>query len=401
MAVDVLVPPLGTNTDTLLLVAWLKNEGDTVAKDEPLFSVETDKAVLEVEAPASGVLAGVRATAGDEVTVLSVVATIAAPGEAMPASAEKSPSQTPGKSDSGVGKAPDAPAPAAVADQPTAPAPTSPRRSLARPVIAETERPDSRQRLFSSPRARAAAGAAGIDWTRLVGTGPEGAVVERDIQAVAFERSERGVGQTRPFASGPAPGSSADGWSLRSLTADIDATALVDVVATLGGAGIAVRPRHLVAKAVAAALAALPEANASLDHDRVQQWTRVHVGVAVAREYGWEIDIHRDTDRAPLRSLAAQRSSSPGETPDPLAWRTLTVVDWSEMGIAHADFPVGTGEWPEIAIGTLRAPDPGTAGAPKLSVTLLVDQRLLGPLEAATLLRTIVAGIENPLGVLA
>jgi pyruvate/2-oxoglutarate dehydrogenase complex dihydrolipoamide acyltransferase (E2) component len=82
MAVDVLIPPLAATTDTLLLVEWYRQEGETVTKDEPLFAVETDKATLDVEAPASGILRHVSAQPGAEVAALSRIAVILAPGEA-------------------------------------------------------------------------------------------------------------------------------------------------------------------------------------------------------------------------------------------------------------------------------------------------------------------------------
>src|SRR5947209_7370513 len=81
MPVDVRVPPLGATTDTLRLVGWYRQEGETVTKDEPLFAVETDKATLDVEAPASGILRDVSAQPGAEVVALSRLAVIAAPGE--------------------------------------------------------------------------------------------------------------------------------------------------------------------------------------------------------------------------------------------------------------------------------------------------------------------------------
>src|SRR3954454_7289137 len=82
MPVDVVVPPLGATTDTLVLVEWYRREGESVTKDEPLFAVETDKATLDVEAPASGILRHVSARSGDEVTALSRLAVITAPTEA-------------------------------------------------------------------------------------------------------------------------------------------------------------------------------------------------------------------------------------------------------------------------------------------------------------------------------
>ena len=76
MPIDVLAPPVGTNVSSIVIVAWYKQAGDVVQKGEPLFSVETDKATLDIEAPASGILRNVSASAGDEVDVLSRIAVI-------------------------------------------------------------------------------------------------------------------------------------------------------------------------------------------------------------------------------------------------------------------------------------------------------------------------------------
>ena len=85
MATEVLVPPLGQTVDTLVLVSWHKQEGDTVTQGEPLFAIETDKATLDVEAPASGILRRITAKAGEEVKVLSKFAVIAQHSEELSA----------------------------------------------------------------------------------------------------------------------------------------------------------------------------------------------------------------------------------------------------------------------------------------------------------------------------
>src|SRR5512139_3906213 len=89
MPTHVIMPALEMAQDSGTLVAWLKREGETVAKGEPLMEVETDKVTVEIEAPASGVLSAVRARAGDTVPVGQTIALILAPGEtaAVPAGA--------------------------------------------------------------------------------------------------------------------------------------------------------------------------------------------------------------------------------------------------------------------------------------------------------------------------
>src|SRR5437660_558909 len=84
MATDVILPALGMSQETGKIVQWLKAEGEQVAKGEPLAEIETDKATVEIEAPADGVLAHVSATAGVDVPVGQVIASILAPEEASP-----------------------------------------------------------------------------------------------------------------------------------------------------------------------------------------------------------------------------------------------------------------------------------------------------------------------------
>ena len=83
MATEVLVPPLGQTVDRVTLVSWYKEEGEVVTQGETLFSIETDKATLDIEAPASGVLRRVTAQPDDEVQVLSAIAVITAPDEVV------------------------------------------------------------------------------------------------------------------------------------------------------------------------------------------------------------------------------------------------------------------------------------------------------------------------------
>ena len=83
MATDVILPALGIAQDTGRIIEWLRSEGDEVAQGEPLVVIETDKAVVDLEAPASGTLTQVSAMAGDEVPVAQVIAVIVSPEEAM------------------------------------------------------------------------------------------------------------------------------------------------------------------------------------------------------------------------------------------------------------------------------------------------------------------------------
>src|ERR1043166_2642754 len=95
MATDVIMPALGVAQETGTLLNWLKAEGQSVTKGEPLMEVETDKATVEIEAPASGILANVAASAGDEIPVGNKIAVILAPGEVAPPAAVQDPHPNP------------------------------------------------------------------------------------------------------------------------------------------------------------------------------------------------------------------------------------------------------------------------------------------------------------------
>src|SRR5690349_21980734 len=88
MAFSVVMPALEMAQETGKLLAWRKKEGDQVSKGEPLLEIETDKAVVEVEAPADGILAGIKASEGSDIPVGQTIAWIVAPGETPPVESE-------------------------------------------------------------------------------------------------------------------------------------------------------------------------------------------------------------------------------------------------------------------------------------------------------------------------
>src|SRR6478609_4131531 len=153
---DVIMPALGMAQETGKVLRWLKQDGEAVTKGEPLLEVETDKVTVEIEAPADGTLAGVCAPDGTDVPVGTVIAVVLAPGEVV------------------------APVAAVAASEPR----------LARDVeavvaaptaVAAPERP---RRRLASPKARRLAEARGVDLDTLAGSGPNGAIVARDLEAL-------------------------------------------------------------------------------------------------------------------------------------------------------------------------------------------------------------------------
>src|SRR5713226_2785836 len=159
MAHSIVMPALEMAQETGKLLSWRKKEGDAIVKGEPLLDVETDKAVVEIESPADGVLAGVKAREGDVVPVGQTIAWIVSPGEKLPIE----------EASSASGRRMDTkPAPAATAAANISATPPAAAASSAR----------------ISPKARRLAREHGVDLSRVRGTGSDGEVVAEDVLAL-------------------------------------------------------------------------------------------------------------------------------------------------------------------------------------------------------------------------
>ncbi|MBP2686320.1 MAG: branched-chain alpha-keto acid dehydrogenase subunit, partial [Deltaproteobacteria bacterium] len=152
MATNVIMPSLGFDMTEGRLARWLKNEGDPVGKGQEIAEIETEKATVEIEAPAQGILAQIIVHAGETVPVGTVIAVIVGTGEKV--------------------EAVSAPAPTPPAPPAQAPAPEAGDGGAAPPGA----------RVRVSPVARKMAEDAGLDLSRVKGTGPGGRVLERDVQ---------------------------------------------------------------------------------------------------------------------------------------------------------------------------------------------------------------------------
>src|SRR5271169_4101311 len=161
MAFSVVMPALEMAQETGKLIAWRKQEGDHVTKGEPLLEIETDKAVVEVEAPADGILAGIKAAAGADIPVGQTIAWIVAPGEAPPLESEST-------------------APAARAGSH---AKSEPSDVAATPASVLTQPPRSGAKI--SPKARRLAKELGVDLATVRASGPGGEILASDVQAAA------------------------------------------------------------------------------------------------------------------------------------------------------------------------------------------------------------------------
>lgn len=171
MATDVILPSMGFDMTEGKLVTWLKKEGEKVEKDQAIAEIETEKATVEIVATVSGVLAKIIVKAGQTVPVGTIIGVIAEPGETL-------------------AEIPETPS----VDDPSSPVPAGKEKveMIAAPSTA---------RIKSTPVARRMADEAGIDLSRIKGSGLDGRVTERDVQA-AFDASPL---QTGPTAGGGTP----------------------------------------------------------------------------------------------------------------------------------------------------------------------------------------------------
>lgn len=336
MPVDILVPPLSQTMDTLTLLNWVKKPGDTVKKGETLFTVETDKATLEVESPASGTLYEIFAQEDSEIEVRSVIGRILTEGEAALKQEEE------------------------IARAST---PTREQRSFkkSRPVREETQKASAIKpgRLFSSPRARRLAEERNLDLSQAVPSGPRGMIVERDLEALTPDRGEgKGIplSSTRKVIAQRMMNSHL-GTAPVSYLCEADATELVhlreQILADLPES--AERPTYsdLFIRIACVALEKYPDLNATIENGEVLLHAGVHISLAVDTDRGLIVPVMRDAHRLPIQQITQKRKqlvkrAITGKcTPDELSGGTFTISNLGMMGI---DFFTPIINQPQVAI---------------------------------------------------
>ncbi|PKO22913.1 MAG: 2-oxo acid dehydrogenase subunit E2 [Chloroflexi bacterium HGW-Chloroflexi-1] len=387
MATEVLVPPLGQTVDTVTLVQWYKAEGEQVNQGEPLFAIETDKATLDVEAPASGVLWGVSCAPGTEVAVLTRIAFIVAPGEVL--------AKEPGA---------------------TSPLPEKTIAQVASEPQAEAARRPPGGQVFISPRARRLAAEHDIPLDALQGTGPEGAIVEQDVRAYLEREPARPTAAEEVLERLPLSGvraiiaermaRSASTTASVTLTAEADATALVELREQLLEDGVQVSYNDLFLYILGRALRGHPGLNASLVGDAITLWKRIHVGVAVDTDRSLVVPVVRDVDRKGLAQIAQEtraliEAAQEGKiAPDDLKGQTFTLTNLGMYGIDAFTPIINLPDCAILGVGRIKT-QPVWAGdhvKPRQMVwlSLTFDHRLVDGGPAARFLQRVVQLVEKP-----
>jgi pyruvate dehydrogenase E2 component (dihydrolipoamide acetyltransferase) len=382
------MPQLGLTMERGTVVEWLAGEGDEISAGQDIFSVETDKAVVAVEAHQGGILARILVPEGQEVAVGAVVAVGVAPGETLPAgwqpdrpAATLPPSGTADREPPSTGQA--------AAQGPLAASWKA--RTMAReagldlaalvgggpggrivaadveaavlaPALAEQEAPaepevEAPAAAKATPVAANLARALGLDLARVSGSGPRGRITQEDVlaTAAALLRARTAAPAIReggaPQVVGTTPlkgvrkivsegmAASAHSTARVTLMREVDAGELVRLREQFAARGLSVTYNDIFIRICAVALREHPAANARLGEGKVEHLDRANVGLAVDTERGLLVPVVHDADRLTIPQIAAETARlvagarSGRIPPDDLSGGTFTITNLGMFGV--------------------------------------------------------------------
>ncbi len=418
MAAIVRMPEVATGAAEAAVASWLVEVGDPVAAGQAIVEIETEKAVVEFEADEGGVLAGILLSAGDAAAVGSPIAVIATDGQSAEnamAEAGAAPAVVSATSES-VDSIPDA------------------EESWVAPESGRYEAPSNQsdRRLFASPLVRRLARVRGLDLTRLSGSGPNGRIVRRDLDALVSADSPEpsssavdGAGQEVGLAAfTDIPHTGMRRTIARRLTESkttvphfyLVAHCRVDDLLDLRGRinevpDIRVSVNDLVIRAVAAALNDVPEANAIWTDEAVRRFSGVDIAFAVAVEGGLLTPVVRGAHRLPIGGLSAvvrdlaERARAGRLKQSELEGGAFSVSNLGMYGTSEFSAIINPPHAGILSVGAAaRRPvveEDGTLGvATMMTVTLSADHRVLDGAIAAQWLAAFQRRIENPVSIL-
>jgi pyruvate dehydrogenase E2 component (dihydrolipoamide acetyltransferase) len=435
MATTVILPKLGQTMEEGTIVQWLKKEGDTIGRGDVLFQVESDKAVLEVEAKTRGVLRKILVDKGNKIPVLTPVAIIARPEEDI-SEALSAESRVP-----------------SVRARPSAATPTRARSVPPGPTLES-----GRGRILSSPRARRLAAEKGVSLSLIVGSGPKGRIVEKDVLffleaqplATPLARkvaAELGVplvqvattgarvtaDEVRAAAQVPVAPPAAEVEivplsSVRAVIADrmvtsarttaavtlqsvVDATELVALRNKLKSAladelGFNVGYNDLLAVIVARCLVEFPYMNVRLEESGIRRLKEVNLGMAVDSDRGLLVPVIRNADRLTIKEFAVKfrelvaRAREGKALHDDLTGGSFTLTNLGMFGVDAFTPIIRLPECAILGVGRIH-PEPAVVDGEvvvrqRMWLSLTFDHRLVDGGPAARFLQGITRYVEEP-----
>jgi pyruvate dehydrogenase E2 component (dihydrolipoamide acetyltransferase) len=403
MATNVLLPALGFDMTSGAVARWLKNEGDAVREGEAIAEVDTEKATVEIQAFATGVLQKILVAPGQNVPVGTAIAIIGVAGETVNVPATQPVAATPITNQSAEIKSPEAKNDAWIKASPVA------RK------IAEVEK---------------------INLAEIVGTGPGGRIVEKDVKQFLARRATMPAHPSTPLRSAQDASRSVQDTNPVALTRIRQAIArrmteskttvphfyvtfeinlteamrMREQLNALGKDDEKISVNDLVIAAVARTLTKWRMFNASFRGDKLELHTAINIGIAVARDDGLITPVLHDADKKSLKELArasralAERTRANKMRPDDLTGGTFTISNLGMFGVEEFSAIINP---PEAAILAVSAviKKPIVVGeqvqiAQMLKATLSVDHRVADGAQAAQMMRDLKTLLENPINLL-
>jgi len=400
MSTEVKVPTLGESVSEATIGQWLKQPGETVALDEPIASLETDKVAIEVNAPVAGVLSQQLAAVGDTVTVSAIIAVIeeGAAGAAAPKAA----------------------APAAAAPAP-----------VAAPVTAAPAAGESTDPAVLSPAVRRAVLEYGIDPATIKGTGKDGRITKEDVVAAAQTKAASGAPTVPAAVAAPANERreervkmtrlrqtiakrlkiAQENAALLTTFNDVDMSAVMEARNRFKDSfekkhGVKLGFMSFFAKASVLALKDIPAVNAQIQGDEIVYHDYVDISVAVSAPNGLVVPVVRDVDKmsfAGIEKAIADYGKKAKEGSLTMADMTGGTFTISNGGVFGGLMSTPIINPPQSAVlGLHRIEDrPVVRGGqivirPMMYIALSYDHRIIDGREAVTALKTIKEAIEDP-----
>ncbi|WYX53360.1 pyruvate dehydrogenase complex dihydrolipoamide acetyltransferase [Achromobacter xylosoxidans] len=400
---------------------WLKQEGDTVAVGEALAEIETEKAIVEINAEHAGVLGRIVVQAGPaSVPINTVIGVLLAPGEDASA-IDKA------LAEHGAQAAKPA-APVAAAQPAATPAATAHAAPIAAPAPAArdaaSDAPTPGTRRFASPLARRLAAQWHVNLLDVQGTGPRGRIVRRDVEAARGRSPVAATPSANRAATRRVPHSGMRRAIARRLTESkqqvphfyltvdcrMDALLALRAQANQGGA-VKLSVNDFIVRAAALALREVPEVNASWHDDAIEFHAGADISVAVATDGGLVTPIVRDADVKPLSAIAAEIVELAGRAkvnrlkPEEFTGGSLTVSNLGMYGIKQFAAIINPPQAAILAVGAAeRRPVVDDNGdlkaATVMTVTLSADHRVVDGAVGARWLAAFRALIEAPVRIL-
>lgn len=398
MSTFITMPQKGLTEESAVIAEWFVKEGDTVSVGSPVFAIETGKATFDVESEVAGTVLCIFAEEGDDVPIMAPVCVVGEPGESF-----------------------DRPAAATRAKPAEAAAPAA---SVAAATVSAASKGDT---FFASPRAKAAAERAGVDWHNAVATGPEGRVIESDILALAASRPA-GIEAATAAESEEEEFIVVKNSGIRKLIAknmhdslsemaQLSMTAYFDCMELLAYrekikalaeklAYPNVSINDMILFAVSRTVLDFPYLNACFSDKETRLFKHVHLGVATNTDRGLMVPTLKYADLKSLNEISREAKALSAAcrdntiSPDALTGGTITVTNLGNTGISSFTPVINP---PQTAIIGVCSPEwrvrPGKDGSPEMyramGISLSFDHRAVDGAPAADFLHNFCERLEN------